>query len=203
MATEVAAAPFSSRGYIGNKFKLLEFIVASLQKYGVARPTSVADLFCGTDVVAHMFASMEGMRHVLANDVEPYAAILTSARLSKESQATAHAEIALYEAKAKAAKTSKDGVLTRYYSRPDRPLFTREHAGLLDRFVRGVHLDKEHRSGLGHGRGHARQQRIRSLSPDIRSCQAAMPFQGDHGQDEGHAKGRAERAGIFFFSCGV
>jgi len=133
---------FTSRGYTGNKFKLLSFIQKCLANYGVNEVRVVADLFCGTGIVSHMFANLPGVRSVISNDTEVYATILTEARLSNEPVHAIQRRINRYTKKAEKLKTDprySGGTLTSLYARPPRTIFTKEHAMMLDALAYYIH----------------------------------------------------------------
>lgn len=133
---------FTSRGYLGNKFKLLPFIETCLKKYRVKEVRVVADLFCGTGIVSHMFANRHGVERIISNDTEVYATMMTKARLSNESENAVNKRIERYTKRAEALvsdPTFIGGTLTSLYARPSRPIFTKDHAMMLDALSRNIH----------------------------------------------------------------
>lgn len=66
--------------YIGSKLNLLSFIQSTIEDYtgkSLSELDSIADLFCGTGAVTYMMLANK-IRHVISNDLQYYAYILTS-----------------------------------------------------------------------------------------------------------------------------
>jgi adenine-specific DNA methylase len=136
----MAATPdFSMGRYVGSKRRLLDFVAESLATYGVPlnRLRRVADLFAGTGAMAWWMANLPAVTHVWANDLEPYAACIVRARLSRVGAEPAQARLDGYTQKARArvkSASNAGGWVTRYHSkmRQGRQLYTRPQALHLD-----------------------------------------------------------------------
>jgi adenine-specific DNA-methyltransferase len=133
---------------MGNKYKLLTFISDSLEHYGAKNIKKVADLFCGTGIVAHMFSNMDGVEYVHANDIEPYAVVFTKARLSNESCTKIKKRLDAYYAASTSHEKSfckdaqKKNIITQLYGSSRRSVFTKEHAMTIDALMRVIHATK-------------------------------------------------------------
>lgn len=136
---------FSSKGFMGHKYKLISFIQTCLSEYGVKDVRSVADLFCGTGVVSYMFANTTGINRIYANDTEAYACIFTQARLSNEKQVDIESRLKYYTHLARQLthlRSYRGGILTRLYGSSNdnkRSLFHKEHALFMDALMQVVH----------------------------------------------------------------
>ena len=130
--------------YIGNKRRLLSFIMESLESYGMDLHASnaravyrVADLFSGTGIVSWALASAPNVRYVWANDAMPCAVAMTRARLSSESLDILKRRFQKYVQTASAScrdgNIARDGVrLFPTFSSGARPLFSARVAQMLD-----------------------------------------------------------------------
>ncbi len=127
----------SSRGYLGNKARLLAFIQQSIRGYVTFPIHFVADIFCGTGVVTHMFANWPGVKYVRANDAMPYAVVMTRARVSKASDQNVEREILSAQKRANAYLSGNPpvGWIERHHATGERPSFTRANARMLDALI--------------------------------------------------------------------
>lgn len=123
---------------MGNKSRLVSFVISSLQRYGLFRPGtnvvhSVADLFAGTGVMAREFANQPGVRRVWANDQEPYAAVLCRARLVNEPDlARLQGRFDAYNAAVDGGDARNVGFIETHYAGGERPLFSESDASAID-----------------------------------------------------------------------
>lgn len=129
---------FSMGRYLGSKRRLLDFIEESLNDYGVPlkRLHRVADLFAGTGAMSWWLANLPAVTHIWANDLEPYAACIVKARLSRVGTETVQKRLDEYSeaARAKVQKGFKGGWVTQHHTkvRQGRRLYTRPQAMHLD-----------------------------------------------------------------------
>jgi adenine-specific DNA-methyltransferase len=72
--------PFRTFNYIGSKYKLLDFLIQSIQGYTgktIKELSSFGDLFCGTGVVTERFIK-EGANTIVSSDIQYYSAVVSS-----------------------------------------------------------------------------------------------------------------------------
>lgn len=131
--------------YIGNKRALLDPIenVAKLLERRLGRPLRVLDAFSGSGVVSRMMKSHASC--VVANDLEPYAAVLSRCYLSNRSQVPWDRlrETVNEMNRVVDASASTDGFIERLYAPADdnrirsgeRAFFTHDNARRLDHYA--------------------------------------------------------------------
>lgn len=134
---------FTARSYIGNKWRLVDFIRRALTSYGLftesAPVHSVADLFAGTGLVSWLFANAPGVDFLWSNDYMPCCKAITRARLSCRSSDSVSRRIHKYEELCSLDQAqSTAGLIESIYASGSRPFYTRRVARYLDAMFRVV-----------------------------------------------------------------
>lgn len=136
---------FSIPRYFGNKWRLVGFLEKSMEKYGIDLQNvhSVADLFSGSGVTSWMFSNLPNIENIWVNDIEPYANVLTQARLTNDANVDTRLSKYMVEAtKLASRKSYHGGWITAHNTHVDagRQLFSKDKARILDALSRVIPL---------------------------------------------------------------